>query len=157
MQVSFRLDDDLADRLDNLAKETKRSKSFYFKEAISNLLDDFDDYKDAIKSIKDSENEKTYTIDDMSKNMEFCLKVLFNKSASKNFSKLDGSIKTVILKKLKVIESLENPRCEGKALVGNMLGLWRYRIGDYRVIAQIQDDKLVILVVKIAHRKDVYE
>ncbi|EAI4415664.1 ribbon-helix-helix protein, CopG family [Campylobacter fetus] len=67
MQVSFRLDDDLADRLDNLAKETKRSKSFYFKEAISNLLDDFDDYKDAIKSIKDSENEKTYTIDDMSK------------------------------------------------------------------------------------------
>ncbi|AJB45126.1 hypothetical protein CR44_02495 [Campylobacter fetus subsp. testudinum] len=85
------------------------------------------------------------------------MKVLFNKSASKEFSKLDGSIKTVILKKLKVIESLENPRCEGKALVGNMLGLWRYRIGDYCVIAQIQDDKLVILVVKISHRKDVYE
>ena len=38
-----------------------------------------------------------------------------------------------------------------------MAGLWRYRVGDYRIVVSIQDDKVLVLVVRIAHRKDVYE
>lgn len=50
----------------------------------------------------------------------------------------------------------DNPRLCGKALTSNLSGLWRYRIGDYRVIAEIQDDSLIILAVKIGHRSKIY-
>lgn len=50
-----------------------------------------------------------------------------------------------------------DPRQLGKALIGSKLGaLWRYRVGDYRIICDLQDDKLVVLVVEIGHRREVY-
>jgi mRNA interferase RelE/StbE len=49
-----------------------------------------------------------------------------------------------------------NPRRFGKALSGPLAKLWRYRVGDYRVIARIEDDRLVVLVVAIGHRREVY-
>jgi len=49
-----------------------------------------------------------------------------------------------------------NPRNSGKALKGKFEGLWRYRSGNYRILCQIQDDKLTVLVVKVSHRKKVY-
>lgn len=52
---------------------------------------------------------------------------------------------------------MANPRSSGKALQGEFKGLWRYRIGDYRVICQIKDKELVILVIDLAHRKDIYK
>ena len=52
---------------------------------------------------------------------------------------------------------MNNPKDDGKPLAGNLLGLWRYRSGDYRILAQILDDKLIILVVKISHRKNIYD
>ena len=52
---------------------------------------------------------------------------------------------------------LENPRSIGQALHGQKFGeLWKYRVGDYRIIARIEDDRLLILVVRIGHRRDVY-
>ncbi len=57
----------------------------------------------------------------------------------------------------KNLEGCENPRAHGKALTGNRSGYWRYRIGDYRVIADIQDDKILILVIEVGHRKKIYE
>ena len=51
---------------------------------------------------------------------------------------------------------LENPRSRGKALVENMRGLWRYRVGDYRVICEIHEERIIISVLKIGHRKNVY-
>lgn len=50
----------------------------------------------------------------------------------------------------------DNPRQHGKALVGNRAGQWRYRIGNYRVIVQIVDDKLVIETLEVGHRRDIY-
>lgn len=50
-----------------------------------------------------------------------------------------------------------NPRQTGKALTGPYSGLWRYRLGDYRIIGRIEDARLVVLVVKIGHRNKVYE
>jgi len=51
---------------------------------------------------------------------------------------------------------MNNPRSKGKALSGNLKGLWRYRVGDYRVICQIIDNEVVILVVELGHRKEIY-
>ncbi|MSN96425.1 type II toxin-antitoxin system RelE/ParE family toxin [Campylobacter sp. FMV-PI01] len=81
------------------------------------------------------------------------MKVELNDRAKRDFAKLDKHIQIQIFKKLKFIESLNNPKDDGKPLAGNLLGLWRYRSGDYRILAQILDDKLIILVVKISHRK----
>lgn len=50
----------------------------------------------------------------------------------------------------------KNPRQTGKALQGDLKGLWRYRVGDYRLIVQIKDDELIILVVELGHHKDIY-
>ena len=49
-----------------------------------------------------------------------------------------------------------DPRQKGKALTGNFKGKWRYRIGDYRLICEINDDKLIILALNIGHRKEIY-
>ena len=54
------------------------------------------------------------------------------------------------------IAALDDPRSLGKPLKGNLATLWGYRIGDYRVICEVQDDRLVILVVTIGHRREVY-
>lgn len=51
---------------------------------------------------------------------------------------------------------MENPRDAGKALTGPLSGLWRYRIGDYRLICEIQDGILQVLVLQIANRREVY-
>ena len=50
-----------------------------------------------------------------------------------------------------------NPRLWGGALVGELSGLWKYRIGNFRLICEIQDAKLTVLVVELGHRKEVYE
>ena len=57
---------------------------------------------------------------------------------------------------LEEIANLDDPRSRGKALTGNLAGLWRYRVGDYRVVCDIEDGVLVILVVDVAHRREVY-
>jgi mRNA interferase RelE/StbE len=51
----------------------------------------------------------------------------------------------------------EDPRQRGKGLTANLSGLWRYRVGDYRVICEIEDARLTVLVVRIAHRSQVYD
>ena len=58
---------------------------------------------------------------------------------------------------LERLANLENPRSLGEALQGRHLGeFWRYRVGDYRIVCKIQDDHLVILVIKVGHRREVY-
>ncbi|WP_301860315.1 type II toxin-antitoxin system RelE/ParE family toxin [uncultured Megasphaera sp.] len=58
---------------------------------------------------------------------------------------------------VKHLVGCENPRIYGKGWTANRSGQWRYRIGDYRLICQIQDDRLIILALTIGHRRDVYE
>jgi mRNA interferase RelE/StbE len=60
-----------------------------------------------------------------------------------------------ILKYLTALADLEDPRTRGKELTGNLTGLWRYRVGDYRILCKLEDDLLVILVVDIGHRKEI--
>lgn len=84
--------------------------------------------------------------------------VSFDKYAFKELSKLDKQDRNRILKFLKVdVLALETPRQIGKALTGKFKGMWRYRVGDYRIICQIVDSELVVLVVGIGHRSAVYK
>lgn len=80
------------------------------------------------------------------------------KEADKAFGKLDKPIKQRIISYFeKRILVDKNPRRLGKPLSGNLTGYWSYRVGDYRIIADIQDDRLIILVVDIDHRRQVYD
>jgi mRNA interferase RelE/StbE len=54
------------------------------------------------------------------------------------------------------IAARDDPRKLGSALAGELGGLWRWRIGDYRVVARIEDERITILVVRVAHRREVY-
>ena len=56
----------------------------------------------------------------------------------------------------KYLDGTENPRRHGKGLTGNRANEWRYRISNYRLICDIQEDKLVILALEFGHRKDIY-
>ena len=84
-------------------------------------------------------------------------KILFTDKAKKQLKKLDKHISALIIGWLeKNVEGCENPRAHGKGLVGDKSGQWRYRIGDYRVICEIQDSKIIVLVLEIGHRRDIY-
>lgn len=75
----------------------------------------------------------------------------------KKFRKLDFVTQRIISRWIvKNLENTDNPRRQGKALTGNLKGLWRYRIGDYRLIVDIMDEELVIIAVDIGHRREVY-
>ena len=76
--------------------------------------------------------------------------------ARKQFRKLDSRLADRITRGMADIAALENPRLRGKAMAGNLAGYWRYHFGDYRVIARIEDDRLVIVVLSLGHRREVY-
>jgi len=79
--------------------------------------------------------------------------------AQKNLAKLDPQMRRRILKFLhERVAALDNPRGIGEALTGDILGaFWKYRVGDYRLIADIQDERVCILVVRIGNRRDIYK
>ena len=83
--------------------------------------------------------------------------VEYTRTAETQLRKLDRQIARRILDYLDdKIAPLENPRSRGKALVGPLGELWRYRIGDYRVVCEIQDNVMRILLVETGHRKQIY-
>lgn len=82
----------------------------------------------------------------------------FDERALKELKKLGRPAQIEILAYLdKRVAGKENPRRFGKALRGNLAGLWRYRVGDYRILCQIKEGQLLILVISVGHRKNVYE
>ena len=83
--------------------------------------------------------------------------VEFDDAAAKELRKLDRQAQQEILRYLRErIATEKDPRRFGKPLARELAGLWRYRIRDFRVICNIEDNKLIVLVVRVAHRKDVY-
>ena len=84
-------------------------------------------------------------------------KVAFTKEALKSLKKLDKGIARLITSWIrKNLEGCTDPRAHGKGLVANRSGQWRYRIGDYRLICEIDDGHLVILALSVAHRREIY-
>ncbi len=81
----------------------------------------------------------------------------FSERAFKQLKKLDKYTASLITGWLrKNIEGCTDPRKHGKGLTSNRSGQWRYRVGDYRIIADIQDEKVIVLVVEIGHRSSIY-
>jgi len=84
-------------------------------------------------------------------------KVEFDDRASKELRKLDRQAQQDILRFLRErIATEEDPRRFGKPLTGDKAGLWSYRIRSYRMICNIEDNKLLVLVVRVGDRKNVY-
>ena len=84
-------------------------------------------------------------------------RVELSKQAIKDLQKIDKPIANALFGWIeKNLNNVEDPRIHGKALKGKLSSFWRYRIGDYRILASIEDDKLIIFVIKVGHRKEVY-
>lgn len=83
--------------------------------------------------------------------------VAYSKMADKALKKLDKQTTSMIYAWIdKHLDGCSDPRIHGKALVGNKKGYWRYRVGAYRIIAEINDTEIIIAIVNISHRRDVY-
>lgn len=81
----------------------------------------------------------------------------YSRRADKQLGKLDPGVRRIIIAWLaKHVDGCEDPRAMGRGLTAGMSGKWRYRIGDYRVLCEIQDEELVVLAIEIGHRRDIY-
>ena len=85
-------------------------------------------------------------------------KVEFTQRALKDLKKLDKQTAALILGWVrKNLEGCEDPRQHGRGLTANRSGEWRYRVGDYRLLAEIKDNVVTILILNVGHRRDVYD
>ena len=85
-------------------------------------------------------------------------KVLFEKNTDKQLKKLDATQQRIIISWIsKNLENSSNPRILGKSLKDNLKEYWRYRVGKYRIIAEINDDEVKIIIIEIGHREDIYK
>jgi len=83
----------------------------------------------------------------------------FDQSAKKELAKLDRQVARRLIDFLKNrVLNLRDPRSVGQALRGSTLGeFWKYRVGDFRIIASIQDDRMIVLVLRVGNRGDIYQ
>ncbi|AYW47262.1 type II toxin-antitoxin system RelE/ParE family toxin [Tetragenococcus osmophilus] len=85
-------------------------------------------------------------------------RLVFTSEVQKQFRKMDKYQATLITRWLyQNIDGIDDPRKFGKDLTANRSGQWRYKIGKYRVIVEIEGSQLVVLVVQVGHRKNVYD
>ena len=83
--------------------------------------------------------------------------VRLSDQAKNELRKMDKHVSSLILGWIrKNLEGCENPRSIGKALTGDKAGAWRYRVGDYRIICEIHDEDIIILVLSVGHRRENY-
>ena len=77
--------------------------------------------------------------------------------AVKQIKKLDPATRTLIKSWIeKNLLNTDNPRQHGKGLTGSLSQYWRYRVGDYRILAEITDAEIIIIIVEVGHRRDIY-
>ena len=74
----------------------------------------------------------------------------------RDFKKLDRTVQRRVMAYLEEVEKLDDPRQRGKGLTANHAGVSRYRVGDYRILAQLIDNTLTVLTLNVDHRKNVY-
>lgn len=84
--------------------------------------------------------------------------VYYSEKSLKQLKKMDKQVARLIVAYVKKnLVECDDPRLIGKSLQGNLSDKWRYRIGDYRILAKIEDDKVLISVIEIGHRKEIYK
>lgn len=85
-------------------------------------------------------------------------KVEYSKAAQKQIKKMDRYTQVMIMRWItKNLVGCNDPRAHGKGLKGNLKNQWRYRVGNYRILCDIEDDKLIILVINVGHRREIYK
>lgn len=85
-------------------------------------------------------------------------KLVLSDDVVKQLKKMDKHVGLMLAKDMKKrLDGLSHPRKIGKALTGQFKGLWRYRVGNYRVICDIIDDELIVLALEVGHRKEIYK
>ena len=85
-------------------------------------------------------------------------KVIISYKAKKQLKKIDNYTANLIVHWLKKnIDGCEDPRVKGKGLTANRSGEWRYRVGDYRILCDIQDNIVIVYVLEIGHRSKIYD
>jgi mRNA interferase RelE/StbE len=83
--------------------------------------------------------------------------VEFDRDAARELKKLGKKAQADILRYLRNrISTANDPRRLGKALTGDLKGLWRYRVADYRILAKIEDERFIVVVLTVGHRREVY-
>ncbi|WP_392436222.1 type II toxin-antitoxin system RelE/ParE family toxin (plasmid) [Finegoldia magna] len=85
------------------------------------------------------------------------MRVIYSDKSLKSLKKLDKQVQKMIINYMDKISQLDEPRVRGKALSANLKGFWRYRVSNYRIICEINDNKLIICVVDVDHRSKVYQ
>lgn len=84
-------------------------------------------------------------------------KIVFDEAIKEDLKKLDKQTLKILFNWIeKNLSNADDPRSKGKALVGNKKGYLRYRIGDYRLITRIEDDRLIIITINFKHQREVY-
>ncbi|RAN73530.1 addiction module toxin RelE [Bacillus sp. SRB_336] len=83
-------------------------------------------------------------------------KVEYDPDAVKALQRLDKAVARRIVEYLDDVAALEDPRSRAKALTGTLGGLWRYRVGDYRIICDVISEELVIVALDLGHRSKIY-
>jgi mRNA interferase RelE/StbE len=84
-------------------------------------------------------------------------RVEFDRAAARDLRKFGLDAERRVLRYLRErVAGAQDPRRLGHALTGDRKGLWRYRVGDYRIVAATEDDRFVVLVVTVGHRREVY-
>lgn len=85
-------------------------------------------------------------------------KVEYSKNAQKQIRKMDQYTKVLLMNWItKNLVDCDDPREHGKQLKGNLKNQWRYRVGNYRILCEIEDERLIILVINVGHRKEIYK
>lgn len=83
--------------------------------------------------------------------------VEYSLTALRQLRTLDPPTALRVLDYLDEVSLLSDPRSRGKGLVGDRAGIWRYRVGDFRVLCDLRDSEMVILALEVGHRGDVYD
>ena len=83
--------------------------------------------------------------------------VELSRTAARQFSKLDNPLKIRIKDFIVKLSAMDNPRHNGKVMQGQYSDYYRYRVGDYRLICHIEDSKMLITLIQLGHRKEVYK
>lgn len=84
-------------------------------------------------------------------------RLIFDHTADRQFSKLDTPVQKRILNFFETVLKSPNPKSKALQMTGNMRAFWRFRIGSHRVICRFEDEELIIVAVKIGHRREVYD
>lgn len=156
--LAIRFPQSIEKRLDRLDRRTGRTKTYYVREAILKHLEDIEDLylaERALERVRRGE-ERTIPLKDISNAMAWSVEL--SETAERELSKLDAQHGKGILKFLdQRVGKRDDPRSIGEALHGSRLGeFWKYRMGDYGLICRIEDDRLLVLVLRVSHRKEIY-